>query len=129
MSRTAASKSLSANDPLPTMTNSSNGNNAEHRYELFFPRTLGVFTRMRIWLHGYFDALRGKIEFSPEGYITSPYCRHFEDEANYRINAEWQECNGAMFELRPELLRRIGRRDEIRRRISLLPEQHLKTQL
>lgn len=97
--------------------------NSDHRYELLFPRMLGIFTRMRLWFHGYFDALTGKVQLSRKGYVTSPYCKSLADNAEYRLNAEWQACTGAMFEIRPKLVDALLEREEV-----LLREKHLNNQ-
>lgn len=102
------------------MTVSSNN---DHRYELLFPRTLSFFTRVRLWLHGYFDALTGKVQISRKGYVTSPFCRALADDAEYRLNAEWQACTGAMFEIRPRLVDALLQQEEVRLRQSHLVEQ------
>lgn len=93
----------------------------ERRYDLFFPRSLGAFTRIRLWLRGYFDAARGKVWIAHAGHIDSAYCMSLADQANLRINAEWQEANGLMFELRPTLEAAVLERNEIIRRIDNLP--------
>ena len=91
-------------------------------YELFFPRTLSVPSRIILWMRGYLDARRGLVQLSQSANcVTSPYCKALVETANSRLNIEWSECNGAMFELRPQLLEAIGRRDELKRRVRLLP--------
>lgn len=96
---------------------------AEHRYELLFPRALNFPTRIVIWLRGYFDARKGAIRRSQEGYITSPYCKQIADDADYRLNAEWQECNGIMFDLRPKLTDAMRERNELKRQLGQLPKE------
>ena len=96
-------------------------NTEKRRYELFFPRTLSAPTRAVLWLRGYLDARMGKVQLAEGGYVSSPYCRLLVDQADLRINAEWQECNGAMFEIKPELEDAIRERDELLRQISQLP--------
>lgn len=95
----------------------------KRRNELFFPRTLGIATRTVLWLRGYFDARMGKVQLAEGGYVSSPYCKLLVDRADLRINAEWQECNGAMFEIKPDLENAIRERDELSRQISALPRE------
>lgn len=93
----------------------------ERRYDLFFPRSLGLLTRMGLWLRGYFDARRGKVFVARAGHIDSPYIQRLIEQADLRINAEWQEANGLMFELRPVLEEAVRDRNEVIRRIDELP--------
>ncbi|MEC4175038.1 hypothetical protein VJ918_05245 [Adlercreutzia sp. R21] len=93
----------------------------ERRYDLFFPRSLSWFTRVRLWLRGYFDAARGKVWVARAGHIDSAFCLSLVEQADLRINAEWQEANGLMFELRPALEEAVRKRGEIIRRIDNLP--------
>lgn len=96
---------------------------AEHRYELLFPRTLTLPLRAVIWLRGYFDARRGVVRKLREGYISSPYCKQLVNDADYRLNAEYQECNGIMFELRPKLTAAMRERNELKRQLEALPAE------
>lgn len=96
---------------------------SEQRYELPFPRMLGIFTRMRLWLHGYYDSYMGKIRSVGDGAFASLYCWKLVEEANDRINIGWRDCNEAMLELKPNLQNRMRKRDEVRRRIALLSTQ------
>lgn len=93
----------------------------ERRRELFFPKALNLFTRARLWVRGYRDAHAGEVRLSTEQFITSPYCEAVARETDKRINAEWQESNGIMFELRPALEQAIRERDEVIRQIEKLP--------
>lgn len=93
----------------------------ERRYDLFFPRSLGLPTRIGLWLRGYFDARRGKVFVARAGHIDSPYIQRLIEQADLRINAEWQEANGLMFELRPVLEEAVRDRNEVIRRIDELP--------
>lgn len=102
---------------------SDTGESAEkRRYELFFPRMLSLPVRIFLWLRGYFDARMGKVQLAEGKYVSSPYCKMLVDHADLRINAEWQECNGVMFELKPDLEKAIRVRDELQRQIEQLPE-------
>ena len=94
----------------------------ERRQGLFFPKSLNALTRTKLWLHGYFDARRRKVVLGESGSITSPFCRKLVETADLRINAEWQESNGIMFELRPPLEIAVRWSNEIERRITQLPE-------
>lgn len=98
--------------------------NSSHakRRELFFPRGLSVLTRMHLWMRGYLDAGRGSVHLS-QGQVTSPYCRKLAQQADLRINVEWQDCNGEMFRLRPLLEKAIQDRDEVAHSLEALSEK------
>lgn len=104
----------------------SQADRVERRRELFFPRGLGAPTRAHLWLRGYLDALRGRVLISGDGYVTSSFCQRLVQDADLRINAEWQECNGAMFSLRPSLENAIRECDEVMRCIDQLSERKAK---
>ncbi|MCQ2751681.1 MAG: hypothetical protein MJ189_01045 [Coriobacteriales bacterium] len=80
------------------------------RHELFFPKDVSIFVRMHLWMRGYLDGLLGKAMCSDrKGYITSNYCKILAIKADKRLIAEWEECNGLMFKIRPSL--EIARRE------------------
>lgn len=96
---------------------------SERRYQLFFPRSVGAAARARLWLHGYFDALRGRVSIARQGYLTSTFCQRLVHEADLRLTAEWQESTGLMFGLRPRLEQAVRACDETSRLIRALPRQ------
>ena len=58
----------------------------ERRYDLFFPRSLGLPARIGLWLRGYLDARRGKVFVARAGHIDSPYIQTLVERADLRID-------------------------------------------
>lgn len=113
--RIAASSSRSPEDD--ELMGDAGSESSAKRRDLFFPRGLSVFTRVHLWLRGYLDARKGKAYVS-QGYVTSHFCTKLIQQADLRINAEWQDCNGVMFRLRPRLEQALCARDDAAARLE-----------
>ena len=72
------------------------------RDELLFPRAVGFFSRMRLWIQGFIDAKKRMVWRLDHNQVTSLHIKTIAD-ANLRIAAEWQEANKIMFKLAAEL--------------------------